>query len=202
VAESGMGKMAADLSGLRIEDDHLVIAIPEGGAFLEHDFPTPACDPMEDGESDEIMAWADDLQAEPDPVAEEDEEIDVNSASVTELKHLVMTNIQSISILLGFLRNPKIVAIPGLVEEVVNRTRNPKVIETIATVRILHTGFANRSVPLACLRSPMNIPINVLRKFMHVKFVSKVDLKRLVMDKSGIRKEVGREVKKYLDTLT
>ena len=202
VAESGMGKDAADLSGLRIGDDYLDIAIPEGGAFLEHDFPAVACDPTEDGEPDEIMAWADDLQAEPDPAAEDEEEIDLNSASVTELKHLVMTNIQSISVLLGFLRNPKIVAIPGLVEEVVNRTLNPKVIETIAMVRILHTGFANRSVPLACLRSPINIPISVLRKFMHVKYVSKVDLKRLALDKSGVRKEVGREVKKYLETLT
>jgi hypothetical protein len=113
-----------------------------------------------------------------------------------------MTNLQSISVLLGFLRNPKVVAIPGLVEEVVHRTRNPKVIETIAMVRILHTGFANRTVPLACLRSPVNIPISVLRKFMHVKYVSKVDLKRLALDKAGIRKEVGREIQKYLSSLT
>ncbi len=202
VAEGGMGKEVADLSGLRLRDDHLVIAIPEGGTFLEHDFPASAGDPIEDGESDEITAWADDLHTEPDPAAEDKDEIDFNSASVTELKHLVMTNIQSISVLLGFLRNPKVVAIPGLVEEVVNRSRNPKVIETIAMVRILHTGFANRSVPLACLRSPVNVPLNVLRKFMHVKYVPKVDLKRLALDKSGIRKEVGREVKKYLDALT
>ncbi len=202
VAESGMGKEVADLSDLSIRDDHLVIAIPEGGAFLEHDFPAAACDPTADGEGDEILAWADDLQAESDPAADDNDEIDPNLASVTELKHLVLTNIQSVSVLLGFLRSPKIVAIPGLVEEVVNRTRNPKVIETIAMVRILHTGFANRGVPLACLRSPVNIPINVLRKFMHVKYVSKVDLKRLALDKSGIRKEVGRGVKKYLEALT
>ena len=37
---------------------------------------------------------------------------------------------------------------------------------------------------------------------MHVKYVSKVDLKRLALDKSGIRKEVGRGVKKYLEALT
>jgi hypothetical protein len=201
LAESGMGKEAADLSGLRIQADHMVMAIPEGGAFLEHDFPAAICDQIEDGEPDEIMAWADDLLAEPDSASEDEKEIDPNSASVTELKHLVMTNIQSVSVLLGFLRNPKIVAIPGLVEEVVHRTRNPMVIETISKVRILHTGFANRGVPLACLRSPVNISINTLRKFMHVKYVSKVDLKRMALDKSGIRKEVGREVKKYLQTL-
>ena len=37
---------------------------------------------------------------------------------------------------------------------------------------------------------------------MHVKFVDRVDLKRMAMDKAGIRKEVGREVQKYLKSLT
>jgi len=202
IAESGMGKAAAELSGVKIRDEHLVIAIPEGGAFLEHDFPSAACDLTEDQEIDEILSWAKDIQSGSDPVVEDKGKIDLNDASVTELKHLVLTNIQSVSVLLGFLRNPRIVAIPGLVEDVVKRTRNPLVIETIARVRILHTGFANRGVALACLQSPVNLPINTLRKFMHVKFVSKVDLKRMAMDKTGIRKEVGREVKKYLQTLT
>ncbi len=201
VADSGMGIEAADLSGMRIHGEFLVITIPEGGAYLEHDFPSVACDPIEDEKIDEIQAWADDLLDEPGAEIEEDGKIDLNEATSTELKHLVMTNIQSTSVLLGFLRNPKIVAIPGLVEEVVHRTRNPIVIETICKVRILHTGFANRGVPLACLRSPVNLPINTLRKFMHVKFVSKVDLKRMALDKAGIRKEVGREVKKYLQSL-
>ena len=66
----------------------------------------------------------------------------------------------------------------------------------------MHTGFANRSVPLAVLRSPVNVPISVLRKFIHVKYVSKVDLKRIAVDQAGVRKEVGREVKKYLKSLT
>ncbi len=202
IAQSGMGSEAAELSGMKIRDEILVIAIPEGGAFLEHDFPAAACDLTEEEEIDEILAWANDLQAGPDPVVGDQEKIDLNAASVTELKHLVLTNIQSVSVLLGFLRNPKIVAIPGLVEDVVHRTRNPLVIETIARVRILHTGFANRGVPLACLKSPVNLPINTLKKFMHVQFVSKVDLKRLAMDRTGIRKEVNREVKKYLQSLT
>lgn len=202
VADSGMGKEAADLSGMRIQSEFLVITIPEGGAYLEHDFPTVLCDPAEDGQADEIQAWADDLQDESGAENDDDGKIDLNEATSTELKHLVMTNIQSTSVLLGFLRNPKIVAIPGLVEEVVHRTRNPVVIETICKVRILHTGFANRGVALACLRSPVNIPLGTLRKFMHVKFVSRVDLKRMALDKAGIRKEVGREVKKYLKSLT
>jgi len=202
VADSGVGKEAADLFGMRIQGEFLVITIPEGGAYLEHDFPAVACDPIEDEKTDEIQAWADDLLDEPGSETDDEGEIDLNEATVSEMKHLVMTNIQSTSVLLGFLRNPKIVAIPGLVEEVVHRTRNPIVIETICKVRILHTGFANRGVPLACLRSPVNLPINTLRKFMHVKFVSKVDLKRMALDKSGIRKEVGREIKKYLQSLS
>lgn len=202
VAENGMGKEAADLNGLGIRDNHLVITIPEGGVFLEHDFPSATCESHEDGQADEVMSWVEDLQDEPDIASDQDEEIDLNSASITQLKHLVMTNIQSISVLLGFLRNPKIVAIPGLVEDVVNRTRNAMVIETIARVRVLHTGFANRGVARACLRSPVNIPLSVLRKFIHVKYVPKIDLKRMALDKAGMRKEVSREITKYLKTLT
>ena len=202
VADSGMGREAADLSGMKIEGEFLVITIPEGGAYLEHDFPAVVSDPAADEQADDIQAWADDMLAEPGAEIEDDGKFDLNAATSTELKHLVMTNIQSTSVLLGFLRNPKIVAIPGLVEEVVHRTRNPIVIETICKVRILHTGFANRGVPLACLRSPVNIPLGTLRKFMHVKFVGRVDLKRMALDKAGIRKEVGREVKKYLKSLT
>ncbi len=200
-AEDGMGKAAADMSGLDLRNDHLVINIPEGGLFLEHDLPATVGETSSDDQVDEIQTWADDLQDD-EIVEEEPDKVDLNSATVTELKHLVLSNIQSISVLLGFLRNPKVVAIPGLVEDVVNRTRNPKVIETIARVRILHTGFANRTVPLACLRSPVNIPIAVLRKFIHVKYVSKMDLKRMAMDKGGIRKEVGLEIKKYMKALT
>ena len=54
---------------------------------------------------------------------------------------------------------------------------------------------------LACLRSPVNVSVKVLRKFCHVKYVSKVDLKRLAADRTGIRKEVAREIEKYLEAL-
>ncbi len=200
-ADKGLGKEAAHLAGVRVDGNDLTIPIPEGGAYLEHDLPAVVAETAEDGQADGVPTGAEDLHAEHDSQGDRDDKTDPEDATASELKNLVMTNIQSISVLLGFLRNPKVVAIPGLVEEVVNRTRNPKVIETIAQVRILYTGFANRGVPLACLRSPVNIPINVLRKFMHVKFVSKVDLKRMALDKAGMRKEVCREIKKYLESL-
>ncbi|MCP4571851.1 MAG: hypothetical protein GY838_05815 [bacterium] len=116
-------------------------------------------------------------------------------------RQLVMTNMGTTSVLLEFLRDAKIISLPGLVEEVANRTRNPQVLETIATTRNLHTGFANRNVPLALLRSPVNVSVRTLRRFIHVKYVSKLELKRMAADKSGLRKEVHREIEKYLTTL-
>ncbi len=139
------------------------------------------------------------MDGELDP--DETEEEDLEDMSATALKHLVLTNIQSVSVLLGFLRNPKMTSIPGLVEEVVNRTRNPQIIATIAADRALHTGFANNGVALACLRSPVNVSVKILRRFCHVKYVSKVDLKRMAADRTGIRKEVAREIKNYLEAL-
>jgi len=132
---------------------------------------------------------------------EVDDDDEIEDMGASALKHLVLTNIQSVSVLLGFLRNPKMISIPGLVEDVVNRTRNPQIIATIATDRALHTGFANKGVAVACLRSPVNVSIKILRKFCHAKYVSKVELKRMAADRTGIRKEVAREIAKYLEAL-
>jgi len=126
---------------------------------------------------------------------------DEKDESQAARKQLVLTNISTISVLLEFLRDAKVTSIPGLVEEIVNRTRNPQVLETVATTRSLCTGFANRNVPLALLRSPVNVSVRTIRRFIHVKFVSKMELKRLAADKSGLRKEVHREIEKYLATL-
>jgi len=117
------------------------------------------------------------------------------------IKHLVMSNIMSTSVILGFLRNPKVIGIPGLVGDVAARTRNPQIIETIATDRTLYTGFANREVARICLLSPCNVSVKTLRKFIHVKYVSKIDLKRMSQDTAGMRREVVREITKYLKAL-
>jgi hypothetical protein len=160
---------------------------------FEHNLLDPA-EIAEMQEQDPTLAAVED-------VAEIEAEEDLEDIGASALKHLVMTNIQSVSVLLGFLRNPKVICIPGLVEDVVNRTRNPQIIATIATDRALHTGFANKSVALACLRSPVNVSIKILRKFCHVKYVSKVELKRMAGDRTGIRKEVAREIARYLESL-
>jgi hypothetical protein len=132
--------------------------------------------------------------------AQEQEE-PVKDQGASALKRLVLTNLQSTSVTIAFLRDPKVVAVPGLVEEVVNRTRNPQIIEIIATQRPLHGGFANRGVPLALLKSPVNVSTKLLRKFVHVKYISKMDLRRLANDRTGIRREVGKEIEQYLSSL-
>lgn len=177
-----------NLAGVSVVPGALVIEIPEGGAYPEHDLPA-------------VLPAGEAVAEKVDDPEQDDEKFDPDTASASEIKKMVLDSITSVSVLIGFLRNPKIVSIPGLVEEVVVRTRAPKIVETICQVRILHTGFANKGVPLACLRSPVNVSVKTLRRFIHVKYVSKVDLKRIAKDKAGVRKEVVREVQKYLETL-
>lgn len=135
---------------------------------------------------------------EPRQEVEEEETADLTASAI---KHLVMSNLMSTSVTLGFLRNPKVTSIPGLVAEVAARTRNPQIIETIATDRALFTGFANRDVPRICLMSPCNTSVKTLRKFIHVKYVNKVDLRRMANDRAGMRRDVIREIEKYLEAL-
>jgi hypothetical protein len=143
--------------------------------------------------------WRDDLPSLP---AAEAEAADEEPSTQAEIRKMVLSNIGSISILLGFLRNPKIVAIPGLVAQVVQRTRSLLVLDIIANTRALYVGFANREVAYALLTSPCNIPLKSLRKFIHVKCVSKVDLQRLANDSTSIRREVGKEIQKYLASIS
>jgi len=131
----------------------------------------------------------------------EEEEESTGDLTGAAIKHLVMSNIMSTSVILGFLRNPKVIGIPGLVADVAARTRNPQIIETIATDRALYTGFANRDVARICLYSPCNVSVKTLRKFVHFKYVNKIDLKRMSQDKAGMRREVVREINKYLEAL-
>ena len=51
------------------------------------------------------------------------------------------------------------------------------------------------------IRSANEESIKVLRKFIHVKFVTKMELRRLLNDRTGIRRELWDEIKAYLDGL-
>jgi len=152
--------------------------------------------------------WRDDL-----PVLEEtnleitalvEEEISQDkkeNMQTAAIKRLVLNNMGTVSVMMGFLRNPKIVAIPGLVASVAQRCRSVQVLEVIAMDRKLYTGFANQDVPLCLIRNPCNISVKSLRKFIHVKYISKVELRRIAKDKAGIRPEVLKEINVYLKSL-
>ncbi len=174
---------AGDLDGVGLEPGFLAITLDDGGRAFAHGFPVVA----EDEPDTKVQAATGDEGG--------------SALDRVAIRKHVLDNIMSTSVLLEFLRDPKISSIPGLVAEVVVRTRNPQVLEVIINNRSLHTGFANKAVPLACLRSPVNVPLKSLRRFIHVKYVSKVDLKRLANDRTGIRREVGQEITRYLESL-
>ncbi len=190
----GRGTWITD--GLRVEVGQLVLTLPHFNELTPWPHGLPCAE-----DTDHSRPLFDVVETSLEDDAEDENSQKSQVMDGTAIKNLVFSNITSTSVLLGFLRNPKVVAVPGLVAAVASRTRNPQVIETIASVRALHTGFANRDVPLICLRSPCNVSPKILRKFIHVKYVSKVDLRRMAADRSGIRKEVAREIEKYLEVL-
>ncbi len=178
-----------DLAGLEIVDGHLVLQNPQlglGDRIWRHDLPTL------------LEMQGRDPQLE--DLSEETEE-EAEDRSATAVKQMVMNNMGCVSILLGFLRNPKVTSIPGLVADVVRRTRTGQILEVVAKDRRLTSGHANKDVPRALIESPVNVPVKSLRKFIHVKYISKTDLRRLARDKSRLRKEVCEEIQKYLDSL-
>jgi hypothetical protein len=194
--QTGPGIASWSLSGLEVIRDELVLHAPDLGLsdhVWKHDLPT-----FSDTDPELAAAVADEVE---DAAAEEVEAAD-EDVTVAAIRKMVMNNIGSTSIVLGFLRNPKFTAIPGLVAAIARRSRSVRVLEVIASNRGLYLGHANKDVPLACLRSPCNISVKTLRKFVHVKYISKVDLKRVAQDKAGIRPEVVAEVKTYLKSLT
>ena len=124
-----------------------------------------------------------------------------DEATQASVKDLVAANLNNTSVLLGLLKNQKVINTPGVVAMVVQRSRNMRVLDVICHSRNLHSGFANKDVPLAVLRSPMNIPIKVLRRFISVRYVSKVELKRLAVDRTSVRREVATEIQAFLKSL-
>ncbi len=191
----GLGATDNDLAGVCLVEEGRVLQLPRRDPERTRDWPH-GLPLFRDG------ALLPDGPVEIPPAPVSDEKPDqAEEMGASEAKKLVMNSLQTTSILLALLRNPKITAVPGLVAEVATRTRNPQIISVIAADRTLHSGFANRDVPLACLRNPSNVSVKVLRKFVHVKFVSKVDLKRLSLDRAGVRRELRREIDKYLEAL-
>ncbi|MEZ4387661.1 MAG: hypothetical protein R3D98_08800 [Candidatus Krumholzibacteriia bacterium] len=198
VLMSARADVAAGLRGFELDGERLILAKPQlglGDRVWRHDLPTLA---EMKGVSAPDAAAADEDAANAEPDAAEPEE---DTTSAFAVKQLVLNNVGSVSILLGFLRNQKVVSIPGLVAEVARRTRSGRVLEVIAGDRNLHSGHANKDVPRALLESPVNVSVKLLRRFIHVKYVSKTDLRRMARDTSRLRKDVCREIDAYLESL-
>ncbi len=117
------------------------------------------------------------------------------------LKELVRLQLGNEPFILGVLDNPKATSVPGLVPMIVNSTRSLRILDRIMRDRTLYTGSANKEVPRLLLTSPARIPLNSLKRFIHVRFVTKMDLSRLSRHGGDIRSEVRREIDKYLASL-
>jgi len=114
-------------------------------------------------------------------------------------KGLVLSNITRETLLLSILNNPKCQRVSGLVETVVVNCKSSQVLSFIATKRELHTGHQNGGVPAALLRCRMKIPMTLLRRFIHLRFVSRAELKDIAA--RAARPEVAKEVADYLASI-
>jgi len=115
-------------------------------------------------------------------------------------KSLVLCYMDNDSFLVELLNNPKVSAKPGIVELISMRCRSLRVLSLVASRRELFTGFANKKVPLNLLMSPSKIPLTLLRKFVHVRYVDKMTLRRLTERGGNIRQDVRREIQRYLES--
>jgi hypothetical protein len=121
----------------------------------------------------------------------------VDEGSV-DIKAVVTQNITRDSLIESLLNNPKVNQKPGLIAFVAATSRSVALLSKIAKTRQLHTGFANRDVPLCLLQSPCNIPITLLRPFVNVKYVTLIDIRNMARAKAGIRRAVKEEAEAYL----
>jgi hypothetical protein len=116
-----------------------------------------------------------------------------------DVKSLITQNITRDSVLEALLNNAKFYSSPGLVAYIVSMTRSVFMLAKIAKSRNLHSGFANRDVPLALLQSPCNIPVNLIRTFVNTKYVGMIDLRHLAKQRGGIRREVRAMIEEFVD---
>ena len=115
-----------------------------------------------------------------------------------DLRSTVLANIHNDNILLKLLEHSKVYLSPGLIEMIVEGNRSPLVHEQIASRRELHTGVTNGRVPIALLRSPVEIPASLLRALIHPQHVSFTDMKSLYRSREELRREVVTELHRFL----
>lgn len=114
---------------------------------------------------------------------------------------LVFMNLDNDTFLREALRNPKVIAAPGLVAAIALRGRTLGALTYIATSRDCFSGYANKDVPVNLLLNPAKIPLSALRKFVHVRYISRVELQSLANKRGDIRPEIKTEISRYLRSL-
>ncbi len=126
---------------------------------------------------------------------------DIHKEKAVSYRTLVMTYMDNDQFIFELLNNPRVLAQPGIVPLIALRSRSLRVLTIISTRLDLHTGFANKEVPINLLQNPARIPLASIRKFLHVRYIDKATLARLGGKGSQIREEVRREIQHYLSSL-
>jgi hypothetical protein len=114
-----------------------------------------------------------------------------------DLRSLVLANIHREKIILKLLDQPRI-RLSGLVEAIVEGSDSPHVHGKIASCRELHSGAANLRVPLALLRSKVEIPPSLVRSIIHPSLVAFTDIKSLYRARATLRPDVVEELHGFL----
>jgi hypothetical protein len=125
----------------------------------------------------------------------------IHKEKAVSYRTLVMTYMDNDQFIFELLNNPRVLAQPGIVPLIALRSRSLRVLTIISTRLDLHTGFANKEVPINLLQNPARIPLSSIRKFLHVRYIDKATLARLGGKGSQIREEVRREIQHYLSSL-
>lgn len=117
------------------------------------------------------------------------------------LKDLVRSQLRNDAFIMGILENPRANTVPGVIEIIASRSRSLRVLDKITRTPALFTGPANKNVPAQLLLNPSRIPLTSLRRFMNVRFVSKLDLQQMTRQRGALRPEVQHEISAYLRKL-
>ena len=113
------------------------------------------------------------------------------------LEQLVRSQMHNDAFLLGIFENPQAMAKSSIVPLIATHSRSVRVLGKILRTRALHTG-PFKDVPRLLLMNPARVPVAGLRKFINVRFVSRVDLQRMGMRTADVRPEVKSEIQAYL----
>ena len=113
-------------------------------------------------------------------------------------RELVFRCMNNDALLLRLLNNPRVFGTPGIIEKITYLTRSLAVLQKIATTKELYTGYANRDVPLALLKNPSHIPLSHIRHFINIRYISLNDMKSILHNPHGIRREVFNEIRSFI----